>query len=172
MTQHRQPGLTDDAVIVECDLDQQPETVWRALTVPELVSEWLGPNTLGSGTHEPFEVQLAPEEGGSVACRVLEAVPCERLSYSWISPGRDLVEQNNSVVTFELTRTATNGTRLRILHTRDEAILSSSPVTMMGARRTRAHAMLQGRSGRRAISRPDVTGRRHVASVLSLPRAA
>lgn len=172
MRQHPQPGLADDEVIVECDLDQQPETVWRVLTVPELVSEWLGPNTMQPGTHEPFEVHLAPEEGGSVACTVLEAVPCKRLSYNWISLGLDPDEQNNSVVTFELTRTATNGTRLRIVHTRDEANLSSSPVTMIGARRTWAHARLQSRSGPTTATRPGVTCRRRTTSLLPLPRAA
>ena len=35
---------TDDAIITECDLDEKPEKVWRALTEPDLVQSWLLPD--------------------------------------------------------------------------------------------------------------------------------
>ena len=34
----------DDAIITECDLDDHPSKVWRALTEPQLVASWLVPD--------------------------------------------------------------------------------------------------------------------------------
>ena len=84
-----------ESVVVECDLPDPPEKVWRALTEPELVAEWLLPN-----------------DAQSVDCKLIESKPHRLLRYAW-SDGGDV----DSVVTFELHRTATNGTRLRVAHT-------------------------------------------------------
>ena len=89
------PSESVESVVVECDLAEPPEKVWRALTEPELVAAW-----------------LLPAEPGRVDCRVIEARPHRLLRYAW-SDGGDV----DSVVTFELHRTATDGTRLRVVHT-------------------------------------------------------
>ena len=34
------------SIAFECDLPEAPEKVWRALTTPEIVSEWLLPTDL------------------------------------------------------------------------------------------------------------------------------
>ena len=33
----------DDTIITECDLEDHPGKVWRALTEPDLVASWLVP---------------------------------------------------------------------------------------------------------------------------------
>jgi uncharacterized protein YndB with AHSA1/START domain len=149
MTQPRRPNTMDNEIIIECDLEQRPELVWEALTDPDLVAEWLGPNTLRPDMSTLFTVQLKPGEGGPVTCRVLEAIPCERLSYSWACPGTASEEPLDTVVTFELARTPSNGTHLQVTHDRPGARLSPPPVTMMVAGRDltqiRPHRRMSGR---------------------------
>ena len=92
--------MTDspDAVITECDLPEAPEKVWKALTVPELLAAWL------------------PE---AVDCEILAAEPDRLLCYRWRAAAQDRDAAGrvlDSVVTFELTGTATGGTHLRVEH--------------------------------------------------------
>ena len=89
------PSESIESVVVECDLPDPPEKVWRALTEPQLVAAW-----------------LLPAEPSRVDCRVIESKPHRLLRYAW-SDGSDV----DSVVTFELHRTVTDGTRLRVVHT-------------------------------------------------------
>ncbi len=108
---HETPGHED--IVVECDLPEAPEKVWRALTEPEIVAAWLMPNDIRAETGHRFS--LGTE--GSIDCTVLEAEPGRLLRYSW----RELSGSNetggiDSVVTFELARTATGGTHLRVVH--------------------------------------------------------
>ncbi|WP_395383190.1 SRPBCC domain-containing protein [Mesorhizobium sp. UC22_110] len=60
-----------DDIVVECDLPEAPEKVWRALTEPEIVAAWLLPNDIRSETGQRFS--LGAE--GRIACTVLEAEP-------------------------------------------------------------------------------------------------
>ena len=84
-----------DSVIVECELPDPPEKVWRALTEPDLVAEWLT-----ADEPAPIEREVVLEE------------PHRLLRYAW-RDGRDV----ESLVTFELERTSTGGTNLRVVHT-------------------------------------------------------
>jgi uncharacterized protein YndB with AHSA1/START domain len=92
------------AVNLERDLPHPPQKVWRALTEPQLISEWLMKTdvTLNEGTDFTLSA-----DWGSVDCRVTEALAPERLSYAWET--KDL----NSVVTWTLTPIE-GGTRLRM----------------------------------------------------------
>ena len=54
MTLTAETDACQQEVVVECELDASPEKVWRALTVPELVAEWL---------------QVPHEADGVVGCR-------------------------------------------------------------------------------------------------------
>lgn len=97
-------------ITFELDLDHPPEKVWRALTVPELLNEWLLPVT--GFKLEPdaaFTLQTKPMPGwdGKVHCRMLEIEPQRRLSYAWVVGDMVL----DTVVTFTLTPTE-RGTRL------------------------------------------------------------
>jgi uncharacterized protein YndB with AHSA1/START domain len=104
-----EPRESDDTtVVVECDLPEPPEKVWRALTEPELVAEWL---TSDEDAHD--------ERRAPVECEVIEAQPNRLVRYTWRDAGEsgDADDGLDSIVTFELVRTAAGGTHLRIIHT-------------------------------------------------------
>ena len=92
------------SVVVERDIAHPPEKIWRALTQPHLIAEWLMKNDFKLGVGEQFELS---GDWGSVDCRILEAEPHTSLSYSWDAMGLE------SVVTWTLTPTG-NGTHLRV----------------------------------------------------------
>jgi uncharacterized protein YndB with AHSA1/START domain len=100
-----------DALSLEFDLRHPPEKVWRALTDPVLLKEWLLPVVglrLEPGAAFRFETQAYPGWDGTVNCRLLEIEVRRKLSYTWSVPSLE------TVVTFTLTPTA-SGTRLSIV---------------------------------------------------------
>lgn len=100
-----------ETIAFEIDLDHKPEKVWRALTDPELLKEWLLPVIgleLAPGTPFTFKTQAYPGWDGTVSCRFIEIEPLRKLSYTWTVPFLD------TVVTFTLTPTVL-GTRLTIV---------------------------------------------------------
>lgn len=95
------------------DLEHPPEKVWRALTVPELLAEWLLPVfdlRLEPGADFRFETQAYPGWDGVVHCRFVEIEANRKLRYTWGVPGMD------TVVTFTLAPTE-SGTTLTIEQT-------------------------------------------------------
>jgi uncharacterized protein YndB with AHSA1/START domain len=97
----------------EYELAEPVEKVWRALTTPEIVSEWLLPT------------DMRPEEGASFTLRGSNAEPieCEVISIeherslriSW----RDAEARREGLdptVLFEVAGTEAGGTHLRITH--------------------------------------------------------
>jgi uncharacterized protein YndB with AHSA1/START domain len=106
-TEHAQT----ESISFEFDLNHSPQKVWRALTEPALLAEWLLPVLdlkLEPGAAFTFETQPHPGWDGRVDCRMLEIEPQKKLSYAWTVPFLD------TVVTFTLTPTAT-GTRLSLV---------------------------------------------------------
>ena len=102
-----------DSLSFEFDLHHSPEKVWRALTDPVLLAEWLLPVVgldlkLESGAAFTLKTQPYPGWDGTVNCRVLEIEAQRKLSYTWSVPFLD------TVVTFTLTPTA-SGTRLSLV---------------------------------------------------------
>ncbi|WP_421935046.1 SRPBCC family protein [Phenylobacterium sp.] len=92
------------SVTVEREVAFPPEKVWRALTQPHLIAEWLMKNDFKPVVGHSFSLSA---EWGAVDCRV-ETVEANRaLSYTWDGLGLE------SVVTWTLTPTST-GTRLRM----------------------------------------------------------
>lgn len=94
------------------DLRHPPEKVWRALTDPELLAEWLLPVVgfeLRPGAAFTFSTQPQPGWDGLVQCRLADVEPQRRLSYTWV------VGDMDTVVTFTLSPTAA-GTRLSLVH--------------------------------------------------------
>jgi uncharacterized protein YndB with AHSA1/START domain len=117
MTTRAEASETTPTIVLECSLDASPARVWRALTTPEILAEWLGPNTMKPEAGERFTLDVAPEEGGTIACEVLEAEPPRRLSYTWRSDVKDMAGQTlDSRVTFELTPLHEGRTLLRVVH--------------------------------------------------------
>ena len=98
-------------VVVEREMTTSPEKLWRALTQPHLMEEWLMKNDFKPEVGHSF--QLRGEWGGTLDCKVLEIEPNKSLSYSWDFDNPDPAYALKSVVTFTLTPTAT-GTQLRV----------------------------------------------------------
>ena len=99
------------AVIVEREFPHPPERLWRALTQPHLIQEWLMRNDFVPVVGHRF--QLTGDWGGGLDCEVLEVEPNRTLSYTWNHAHPDPAFALESVVTFRLTPTAT-GTRLQV----------------------------------------------------------
>jgi uncharacterized protein YndB with AHSA1/START domain len=101
----------NESISFEFDLHHSPEKVWRALTDPVLLTEWLLPVIelkLEPGAAFTLKTQPQPGWDGIVNCRFLEIEAHRKLSLRWI------VGDIDTVVTFTLTPTA-SGTRLSLL---------------------------------------------------------
>src|SRR5437016_14005930 len=100
-----------ESISFELDLPHSPEKVWRALTDPALLAEWLLPVVdlkVEPGAAFTFKTQAYPGWDGTVNCRFIAIEAQRKLSYAWSVPFLD------TVVTFTLTPTA-SGTRLSIV---------------------------------------------------------
>lgn len=81
-----------EALAFEIDLPHAPAKVWRAVTEPELLAEWLLPVIgldLVPGREFKFRRDPMPEWDGIVHCRVLEVEAPRRLRYAWVAGGID-----------------------------------------------------------------------------------
>ncbi|WP_396593559.1 SRPBCC domain-containing protein [Brevundimonas sp. R86498] len=99
------------SVVLERDLPHSPERLWRALTQPHLVQEWLMRGEIAPVVGHRFT--LTGDWGGVLDCEILEVEPHRTLSYSWNFAHDDPAFDLNSVVTFTLTPTPA-GTHLRV----------------------------------------------------------
>ena len=81
------------SVVVERELPHPPEKLWRALTQPHLIEEWLMKNDFSPVVGHRFN--LRGEWGGVLDCEVLEVEPNKILSYTWnfVHDGRGLQSQ-------------------------------------------------------------------------------
>lgn len=91
-------------VTVEREIAHPPEKIWRALTQPHLMGEWLMKNDFVPVAGHRFTLS---GEWGSVDCKVLEIEPNRLLSYTWHALGLE------SVVTWTLSP-SDGGTHLRM----------------------------------------------------------
>src|SRR5262245_35646612 len=92
------------SVIVEREIPFAPEKIWRALTQPHLIEEWLMKTDFKPVVGHRFDFRA---DWGSVDCQVLTIEPNKTLAYTWAAYGLE------SVVTWTLTPTST-GTHLRM----------------------------------------------------------
>jgi uncharacterized protein YndB with AHSA1/START domain len=99
------------SVIVEREIAHPPERLWRALTQPHLIEEWLMNNDFAPVVGHRFN--LRGDWGGVLDCEVLTIEPNRTLSYTWNFAHVDPAYNLSSVVTFTLTPTPT-GTHLRM----------------------------------------------------------
>jgi len=102
------------SVSIDRQIPHPPEKVWRALTQPHLISEWLMDNDFKAEVNHAF--QLRGEWGGVLDCKVITIEPHETLSYTWDFANDDPAFALKSVVTFTLKATD-DGTLLRIEQT-------------------------------------------------------
>jgi len=105
------PGPETRSVVIERDIPYPPEKLWRALTQPHLIAEWLMENDFAPTVGHRFNLRGA--WGGVLDCEVLAIEPNRTLSYSWDFASDDPAYALKSVVTFTLTPTA-GGTHLRM----------------------------------------------------------
>jgi uncharacterized protein YndB with AHSA1/START domain len=94
------------SVIVEQEIPYPPVKIWRALTQPHLIEEWLMKNDFQPVVDHRFNFRA---DWGAVDSRVMSVEPNKILSYTWAAFGLE------SVVTWTLTPTSA-GTRLRMEH--------------------------------------------------------
>jgi uncharacterized protein YndB with AHSA1/START domain len=97
---------SSDSLVFECDLEEPPEKVWRALTEPELLEAWLdGRESRGTD---------------STDYEILSAEPHRVLRYRWRDrergSGDNGAREVDSVVTVELAPGHAGGTHLRLTH--------------------------------------------------------
>ena len=100
-----------ESISFEFDLHHGPAKVWRALTDPVLLAEWLLPVVdlkLDPGAAFTLKAQPQPGWDGIVNCQVLEIEAERELSYRWV------VGDMDTIVTFTLTPTP-SGTRLSLV---------------------------------------------------------
>ncbi|CAN5913840.1 SRPBCC domain-containing protein [soil metagenome] len=108
------PAQTE-TISFEYELHHGPEKVWRALTDPVLLAEWLLPVVgldlqLSPGAAFTFQTQAHPPWDGTVHCKMIEIEAQRKLSYAWVVGDLAI----DTVVTFTLTPTP-QGTRLSLV---------------------------------------------------------
>jgi uncharacterized protein YndB with AHSA1/START domain len=92
------------SVVIEREIAYPQEKIWRALTQPHLIEEWLMKNDFKPVVDHRFSLRA---DWGAVECQVLVVKPNKTLSYTWAVYGLE------SVVTWTLTPKST-GTHLRM----------------------------------------------------------
>jgi uncharacterized protein YndB with AHSA1/START domain len=94
-----------DSLVFECDLEEPPEKVWRALTEPRLLEAWMT-------REEPSQPKPDYE--------ILTAEPHRLVRYRWRDRDPGVGDSGDrevhSVVTFELAPRPMGGTHLRLTH--------------------------------------------------------
>ena len=145
-----------DSLVFECDFEEPPEKVWRALTEPQLLDAWWTaeePAPADSAEAEPAPSRPGPSRPGpshpKLEYEVLTADPPRLVRYRWRDRDQGVGDSGghevHSVVTFELAPGPMGGTHLRLTH--GEFTLVPVPVPAMvvsritpitGARRWKA----------------------------------
>ena len=153
-----------DSLVFECEFDESPEKVWRALTEPRLLEAWLT-------TKEPSQSgSRAAAEGPSAGrprppaadYELLSAEPHRRLRYRWRDRDSKADDSGSSevhsIVTFELAPGRAGGTHLRLTHGEFRVI---SAVPSMSANRVRPiTSALRRRTPIRSFAAPAACWRR------------
>ena len=109
-------------IVVDEVFPHAPEAIWKTLTDGVLMARWLAMTPTGfepvKGKRFTYQTTPGGAWDGVIHCEVLEAVPNERLVYSWKSGHAENVGYGaalDTVVTFTLSKAA-NGTRLCLVH--------------------------------------------------------
>ncbi len=93
MNERRTENL-DGGLILEFDLDDPPQKIWRAVSIPEFRERWL-----------PKEMLADPD--------AITVIPGQEVRYRLRDDSPPFLE---SMVTFKIIPNATGGTCLRIVH--------------------------------------------------------
>lgn len=93
---------SEDTIVYECELDAPPETVWRAVSVPEFLAEWIGfPPDAGDAGREPARYTIE------------EARPTSHVRLRWQDEDAGMPD---SLVTIDLSPAPEGRTFFRLTH--------------------------------------------------------
>jgi uncharacterized protein YndB with AHSA1/START domain len=112
---------SSDSLVFECDLEEPPQKVWRALTEPHLLNAWLSDDSVRS---EPVEIVSAEPP----------RLVCYRFRDKEEGGGTSGAREVHSTVTVELAPGAAGGTHLRLTHGEFRVVALAPPVTATGVR--------------------------------------
>lgn len=137
------------SVVVEREIPHPPEKIWRALTQPHLIAEWLAKMDFKPIMGHRFNVQIEPQPGRSFVfdCEVIAVEPHRVLSYQWNSTGDGADKGLRSAVTWRLTPIP--GEHICAWNSRGSSRISRSTTT--------AHVWV-GRSSSQIWSRSSLAG--------------
>jgi uncharacterized protein YndB with AHSA1/START domain len=101
------------SIQLEQELSASPDLIWRMLSEPKPVSEWLMENDIAPRVGHRFTFRARPTLvwDGIVHCEVRDVRPAERLVYSWVGAS-DMPE---TIVSW-LIHPTKSGTRLAFGH--------------------------------------------------------
>jgi uncharacterized protein YndB with AHSA1/START domain len=130
MSEEPREAAKERSMTFECELPEPPEKVWRALTTPEIVSEWLAPTDLRPEVGAKFAIHDNTVGSDPVECEVLSVEPERSIVFGWrdADARRDGLD---STVTFEIAGTDSGGTHLSIVHEVRYAARSAVAATAM-----------------------------------------
>ena len=108
-------------IVVDQVFPHTPAMLWQALTTPEMMGRWLmTPTGFEPTVGNRFTYKTTPAGAwdGTIRCEVLEAIPNQRLSYSWRGGDGSNVGYGSLLDTVvDLTLTVVEGgTRLSLVH--------------------------------------------------------
>lgn len=109
MSKGESTATATHTVVIEREMHQPADKIWRALTDSTLMEQWIMSNDFKPVVGHRFTFRM-PAQGnwsGVIDCEVLSVEPPRRLSYTWGTLGLE------TVVTFTLTPTA-GGVTLRL----------------------------------------------------------
>jgi uncharacterized protein YndB with AHSA1/START domain len=124
-------------IVVEEILPHAPEMIWKTLTSGALIARWLMSPTgfePVQGNRFTYQTKPAGAWDGVIQCEVLEAIPNQRLVYSWKGGHESNVGYGaplDTIVAWTLDR-AGNGTRLRLVHSGFVTPRNDSALKTMG----------------------------------------
>ena len=135
-----QAALKSDtqSIVVDEIFPHAPEAIWKVLTTGNLIGRWLMEPTgfePVKGRRFTYRTKAAGAWDGTIHCQVLEAIPNERLVYSWTGGHEGNVGYGaplDTVVTFTLSKVP-GGTRLSLVHAGFVSPNNDSALTTMGA---------------------------------------
>ena len=106
-----EPAEQTRSVVLEKTFPHSPAKLWRALTEPKLLAEWLLRTDFAPEIGREFQFRNEPVGNwdGIIDCKVIALDPPAHLSYSWRAFGLE------SLVQFTLTPTE-GGTHVRMEH--------------------------------------------------------
>lgn len=104
------------SIVVERLMPHPADKIWRALTLSDLIVEWLMRNDFQPILGHRFQFHATPVPGwsGVTNCRVVEVDPPRRLAYTW-GDGTESDSGLKTLVTWTLTP-AEGGVLVRMEH--------------------------------------------------------